>query len=156
MDLLVGLLQVKSRGFGFVSDEDEPSKEWYISASDMGGAMDGDRVMVRKKRATGGTREEGEIIRVLKRARTTVVGTLKTYTGYGFVAPDDKHLSMAIFVAGEHLYHAVDGQKVVVEITAYPDTTMQSASIQKKCSATVSLAANINSSMIISAILRVR
>ncbi len=127
MDLLIGLLQVKSRGFGFVSDEDEPTKEWYISAGDMGGAMDGDRVMVRKKRASGGSREEGEIIRVLKRARTTVVGTLKTYTGYGFVAPDDKHLSMAIFVAGEHLYHAVDGQKVVVEITAYPDTTMQSA-----------------------------
>ena len=41
--------------------------------------------------------------------------------GFGFVVPDDKKMNMDIFVAKEDSLGAVDGHKVVVEITDWPD-----------------------------------
>ncbi|MCY0874885.1 MAG: ribonuclease R [Firmicutes bacterium] len=120
MDLVAGSLQVKSRGFGFVVPLREGEGDLYVSATDLAGAMDGDRVLVRPKKVTGGARREGEIIRVVKRARQSLVGTLTTHGGFGFVQPDDKHLNQDIFIPGEALRGAVDGQKVVIGITAYP------------------------------------
>lgn len=127
MDLVVGTLEVKARGFGFVVEDEEGSPDMYIGASDMAGAMDGDRVIARPKKTFTGHSKEGEIIRIVRRARHTVVGQLRTFGGYGFVLPDDKHLNQEIFIPGEHLYHAVDGQKVVVEIKEFPDQTLHSA-----------------------------
>lgn len=120
MDLVAGRVQVKSRGFGFVVPLQEGIGDLYISAADLGGAMDGDRVLVRQKKVPGGARREGEIIRVVKRARQSLVGVLSTHGGFGFVQPDDKHLNQDIFIPGEALHGAVDGQKVVVGITEYP------------------------------------
>jgi len=120
MDLVAGRLQVKARGFGFVVPLKEGETDLYISASDLSGAMDGDRVLVRPKKTFGGTRREGEIVRVVKRARANLVGLLTTHGGFGFVQPDDKHLNQDIFVPGDALHGAVDGQKVVINITEYP------------------------------------
>lgn len=120
MDLVAGRLQVKARGFGFVVPLREGEGDLYISAADLGGGMDGDRVLVRPKKALGGARREGEIIRVVKRARQSLVGVLSTHGGFGFVQPDDKHLNQDIFIPGEALHGAVDGQKVVIAITEYP------------------------------------
>ncbi|MCY0902050.1 MAG: ribonuclease R [Firmicutes bacterium] len=120
MDLVAGRLQVKARGFGFVVPLKEGETDLYISASDLSGAMDGDRVLVRPKKTFGGSRREGEIVRVVKRARANLVGLLTTHGGFGFVQPDDKHLNQDIFVPGEALHGAVDGQKVVLNITEYP------------------------------------
>ncbi len=54
----------------------------YIHASDLGGALNGDKVLVRLKRPAGfdsrtGTkfRAEGEVIRILQRKVQHVVGT---------------------------------------------------------------------------------
>ncbi len=127
MDLIVGRLQVKARGFGFAIPLNRSLSDFYIAAADLADAMDGDRVLVRPIKGTGGARQEGEIIRVLKRAHHTIVGVLSTHIGYGFVQPDDKHLTQDVFVAGEDLLGAVDGQKVVVEITEYPTVARQSA-----------------------------
>jgi ribonuclease R len=124
MNLVVGKLQGKSKGFGFVIPED-PAKwpqDVYVAAGDMNGAMHGDRVIARINKKASGPRQEGEIIRILERATKTVVGTIVTMTGrYAFVTPDDKRLGQDIFVAEEDFNGAKEGQKVVVEITAYPE-----------------------------------
>ena len=127
MDLVVGRLQVKARGFGFVVPLEDGAPDVYISASDLGGAMDGDMVLARQRKIPGVLRKEGEIIRVTKRAHRAVVGLLTTHAGYGFVQPDDKHLNQDIFIPGDGLNGAVDGHKVVVEITEYAGNGVQSA-----------------------------
>ncbi|WP_407701297.1 ribonuclease R [Tumebacillus algifaecis] len=124
MNLVVGKLQGKSKGFGFVIPED--SVKWpqdlFVAAGDMNGAMHGDRVIARINKKGGGKRQEGEIIRILERATKTVVGTIVTMTGrYAFVTPDDKRLGQDIFLAEEDYNGAKEGHKVVVEITAYPE-----------------------------------
>lgn len=119
MNLVVGRLEVKAKGFGFVVPE-KGGADYFISPTDMGGALDGDRVIVRPNSKSGGERPEGEVIRVLKRSRTSVVGVLSTYGTYGFVKPDDKHLPQEIFIPLDAFGEAVDGQKVVVDILNYP------------------------------------
>jgi ribonuclease R len=124
MNLVVGKLQGKAKGFGFVIPEDPVKwpQDVFISAGDMNGAMHGDRVIARINRKAHGPRQEGEIIRILERATKTVVGTITTMTGrYAFLAPDDKRLGQDIFIAEEDFNGAREGQKVVVEITAYPE-----------------------------------
>ncbi len=119
MNLVLGRLEVKAKGFGFLVP-DQGGADYYVSPTDMGGALDGDRVILRPFPKTGGDRQEGEIIRVLKRARDSLVGVLSTFATYGFVKPDDKHLPQEVFIPVDALGNAVDGQKVVVEIVTYP------------------------------------
>lgn len=119
MNLVLGRLEVKSRGFGFVIPE-RGGQDYYVGPADMNGALDGDRVIIRPFPKTGEGRQEGEIIRILKRARESVVGLLSTYSTYGFVQPDDKHIPHEIFIPNEAMGQAVEGQKVVVKITGYP------------------------------------
>jgi len=124
MNLVVGKLQGKAKGFGFVIPEDNTKweKDLFISAGDMNGAMHGDRVIARINKKNNGPRQEGEIIRILERATKTVVGTITTMTNrYAFVSPDDKRLGQDIFLAEEDFKGAKEGQKVVVEIIAYPE-----------------------------------
>lgn len=126
MNLVVGKLQGKSRGFGFVIPDD-PAKwdrDLYVAAGDMNGAMHGDRVIARinKKGKGENARPEGEIIRILERATKTVVCTIVTMAPrYAFATPDDKRLGQDIFIAEEDFNGAKEGQKIVVEITAYPE-----------------------------------
>jgi len=124
MNLVVGRLQGKAKGFGFVIPEDSEKweKDVFIAAGDMNGAMHGDRVIARINRKANGPRQEGEIIRILERATKTVVGTITTMTArYAFVSPDDKRLGQDIFLDVEDFNGAKEGQKVVVEIIAYPE-----------------------------------
>ncbi|WP_201024901.1 ribonuclease R [Ferroacidibacillus organovorans] len=126
MDLVVGTLQVKQKGFGFLVPLHKSESDVYIGAADLGGAMDGDRVVARLKKNSGTGRREGEIFRVLKRAHTQIVGVIHTTGSLGFVRSDDKRLPREVVIPADQLNGAVDGHKVVVEITEFPEDVFQS------------------------------
>ncbi|WP_245920811.1 ribonuclease R [Melghirimyces profundicolus] len=123
LNLVRGRLQGNAKGFGFViPDADFPSdQDVFIHGNEMNGAMDGDTVLARvhsiKKE---GLRPEGEVVRILKRGRTEVVGTYTDSKHFGFVIADDKRLSSDIFIPKEAKNGAREGDKVVVELTGYP------------------------------------
>lgn len=124
MNLVVGRLQGKAKGFGFVLPEREADQRMgdvYIHAGDMNGAMHGDRVICRIHKKGNGARREGAIIRILERAVKTIVGTFAAHEHYGFVTPDDRRIGFDIFVHEQDRNGAADGQKVVVEIIHYPE-----------------------------------
>ncbi|WP_132995566.1 ribonuclease R [Sporanaerobacter acetigenes] len=122
MNLVVGVLEGNERGYGFVIPDDKEKADIYISAEDMNGALHGDKVIARiLKKGENGKREEGEILRVLSRANETIVGTFEHNKNFGFVLPDDSKISMDVFVSKADMNGAKTNQKVVVEITRWPE-----------------------------------
>ncbi len=129
-NLLIGTISRHPRGFGFLIIEDGEQEDVYIHASDLGGALNGDRVLVRLKRSAGfdsrtGTkfRAEGEVIRILQRKVQHVVGTFENSKHFGFVIPDDKRFGSDIFIAKDNMNGARNGMKVLVEIINWPEKT---------------------------------
>lgn len=123
LNLVRGRLQGNAKGFGFViPDADTPfEQDVFIHGNEMNGAMDGDMVLARiHSMKKEGLRPEGEVIRVLRRGRTEVVGTYTDSKHFGFVIADDKRLSSDIFIPKEGKNKAKEGDKVVVQLTDYP------------------------------------
>ena len=68
-------------------------------ANDLKSAMNGDIVLVRiTSRSEAGGRMEGEVVRIMERAVTQLVGTFQNHEVYGFVLPDDKRINRDIFI----------------------------------------------------------
>lgn len=122
MDLVRGRLQAHAKGFAFLIPDDREHPDVYIHANDLKSAMNGDTVLVRiSSKSVGGGKLEGEVVRVVIRAVTQIVGVFQNYETYGFVLPDDKRINRDIFVPKESFGGAVDGEKVVVRIVNYPE-----------------------------------
>lgn len=124
MNLVVGRLQIKARGFGFLTPDTPGEPDIYIPASDMNGALSGDKVMARiEKGSAHGMRREGKIIRVLERAANRVVGKFVRHRDHAFVTPLDKRFPQDVFIGAEDMLDAHDGYVVVAEITEFPTAT---------------------------------
>ncbi len=122
MNLVVGRLQGNERGYGFVIPDDEYVKDVFVSADGLGGAMHNDRVIARvTKKVIGDKRAEGEIIKVLKRANSTIVGIYESSRYFGFVVPDDRRVPGDIFIPKDEVNGAKPGQKVVAGIVKWPE-----------------------------------
>lgn len=122
MNLVVGKLQGHGNGFGFLIQDTPGVPDVFISADNMNSAMHNDRVIARLLgRSWDGPKQEGEIIRILSRANKTIVGTFDRGNRYGFVAPDENRISTDIFIPKGQEMNARTGDKVVVEITDWPE-----------------------------------
>ena len=122
MNLVRGRLQVHPKGFAFLLPDEEGLPDVYVHPSDLMGAMNGDTVLVRiSSKDPSGHRLEGEVVRIVKRAVTEVVGLFQSHESFGFVIPDDRRINKDIFVPREAFGGAVTGQKVVVRIVTYPE-----------------------------------
>ncbi|HKJ92094.1 MAG TPA: hypothetical protein VJ957_02945, partial [Longimicrobiales bacterium] len=121
LNLVVGRLQTIRSGAGFVLPEDDPGPDVFVSSDKLASALDGDRVVVRIERGRRGERREGRVIRVLERARTTVVGVYHPKVNYGFVAPEDRKMPRDVFVPPGQNGGASDGDVVVVQVADWGD-----------------------------------
>lgn len=97
----------------------------YVSAKNIGGAMNRDKVEVEIISNRRGRKPEGRIVAVVKRAIEQVIGTLKIYKKFAVVVPDKHNMQFDIIVPADKMAEAVDGDKVVVKIT---DWTRESPS----------------------------
>lgn len=120
---VVGVLEVKKQGLGFVQVP-ETGERVFIAPRFLGTAMHGDTVEVSlfalpRKKDDEGSLPEGEIIRVVQRARTHVVGTVERTRRAYIVVPDDRRVGTDVFIEPENLAGARPGDKVVVEIESW-------------------------------------
>ncbi|MDC3416191.1 ribonuclease R [Aquibacillus salsiterrae] len=125
MNLIRGKIQMHAKGFAFLIPDDEDQDDVYINHADLQSAMNNDRVLVRiDGRDELGKRPEGVVIRILERAVTELVGTYDDNGAFGFVIADDKRITNDIFIPKNASKGAVNGHKVIVRITKYPEARM--------------------------------
>lgn len=120
-NLIIGTFIGNERGFGFVEVEGQ-DEDIFISPSDVGASMNGDIVAVKiLNEKMDGKRAEGRVVNVLKRNTKTVVGTYTKSRNFGFVVPDEKKLFADIYIPKKLAKKVKNNDKVVVEITRYPE-----------------------------------
>ena len=117
-DILKGTFISNARGFGFVEIEGMET-DLFIPEERVNGAFHNDIVQVRLLPELTGKRREAEVIKILSRGTAQVVGTFQKGQNFGFVIPDNTKIATDIFVPVEWAKGAVDGHKVVVELTSY-------------------------------------
>lgn len=125
--IVKGKVIASAKGFAFVRPTE--GEDIYIAERDLNGAAHGDLVLVKIKSRNGGKygkkfstpkSENGEVLRVLERGLSRVVGVFLSRGVYDCVVPDDLRFTNEIFIAKENINGAQKNQKVVVEITRYP------------------------------------
>lgn len=99
----------------------DPARELYIEASDLGSAMSGDTVRVRvtNRRRTGGQRC-GRVVEVLERARVSFVGRYTEVAGQAIVELQGRTLIGSISVGDPGAKGVKPGDMVVVDIVQFP------------------------------------
>lgn len=122
MNIILGKLQTTQKGFGFVIPQNLVSEDIFIPVVELNGGMNGDLVFAKVTGSSeSGRKKEGTIIKIIKHANEKVVGTFESNESFGFVVPDDKKLSMDIYIARPDFNGAKSGHKVVVKITKWPE-----------------------------------
>lgn len=113
-----GIFSAHHRGFGFVTIEGRDG-DLFVPLDDTGDAMDGDTVQVIIDENGRGGRAEARVLKVLKHANETLIGTFEKNKSFGFVIPDNPRITMDIFIPQGKENGAVTGHKVVVKLDTY-------------------------------------
>ena len=119
-EYLKGTYSSTTKGYGFVSLEDENKTEVFVEEGNSLNAFTGDIVQVEIIKQAGEKKAEGKIVKIVKHEKDTVVGIFKNSKNFGFVIPDDKKINSDIFIPKSKFKKAKNNQKVVVKITKYP------------------------------------
>lgn len=117
-EALTGTFIGHPKGFGFVEVEGR-EEDLFISEEDMMGALHQDQVEVEVLPGKTGKRQEGKIVKILSHGMKEVVGTYQKSKNFGFVVPDNQRFGKDIFIPSERSKGAVNGHKVLAEITDY-------------------------------------
>ena len=121
---IIGVFNANEKGFGFVKPEEKERDEIYIPKGKTLDALNEDVVEVyidKKQNIESGKRIEGQIARVIRRGKDTLVGTFQYNKNFGFVVPDDKKFGTDIFISKKNFGKARNNHKVKVKITKYPE-----------------------------------
>ena len=128
---VTGKLHLTAKGFGFLSpDKPVSDGDLFVPDSHIGNALHGDRVRAavmhssRRGRSNGRSPYTARVVEVIERADTRLVGELIDRRGTFFVDADGKGKSLRVIIRDPGAKDAKAGDKVVVEITEYPDASM--------------------------------
>jgi len=115
-----GILDITAKGSGYVMCEDF-ADDIFIASNNINKALHNDEVelYVYKRRKRG--KLEGEITKVIKRARADYVGIIQINKNFAFVIADDAKMHKDIFVPINKTFKAKDGDKVIVKLEDWPE-----------------------------------
>ena len=124
MDLLHCRVMGHRDGYGFARPLQEEGDDLFLSAREMYQVFDGDEVLVAIAGVDRRGRADGQIVEVLSRAHTQVVGRYMEEGGIGFLVSHNTRIRNHILIAPNSKGGARHGQLVSVELTDYPSATL--------------------------------
>ena len=122
----IGLIPAKisrnKRNFGFAIPVKEGEGDIFIPKHDLGGAMNGDTVLVSitadQVSPEGAGSKEGRVVKILQRGSYRFAGTFEGSRRYGFVT--DTGAGEDFFIAREDMHGAKNGDRVVIKVREWP------------------------------------
>ncbi len=114
-----GVLDVKDKGFAFLSLDDEDGDDLYIAPNKLKDAMHKDRVLVKVEKSKRGLRKEGDVKRVLERHLSMLIGTVIKRGNRYEVISDEQNIKHRILIRKNGLNGAKEHDKVQATITRY-------------------------------------
>lgn len=118
----IGTIDATANGNGyFICDELE--RDVYIPSRNLNRALHKDTVKIYLYHRQKNSREEGDVVEIIKRAKTEFVGVVQLNNNFGFVIPDDSKMYADIFVPKNKLKNAEHGMKVLVKMIDWPENS---------------------------------
>ncbi len=119
---IIGIVSVTSKGVGYVAVEGFDD-DVLIEPQFMNTALHRDEVEIVLFPQEKGEKPSGEVVKILKRAKTKFVGAIEKKKGsvISFVVTDDKRMYVDIFLPPAETRKVKDGDKVFVEIKEWND-----------------------------------
>jgi ribonuclease R len=118
-DILEGKISMNASGSAYLVSTDLP-KDIYLSKNNTNKSLHLDTVKVRVIQGNGRS-IEGEVVEIVERFRTEFVGTIQISPKYAFFVPDSNKISIDFFIPLNNINGALDGQKVVAQLTDWKD-----------------------------------
>ncbi len=114
-----GTVEMTANGTGYLVS-DELQDEVFISNQNLHHALPGDEVMVNLYAHRKDRQLEGEVVKIIKRAKTQFVGKLSVSRNFAFLVTASKSVPYDIFIPLKKLNNAEHGQKAIARITDWP------------------------------------
>ncbi len=116
----VGNIDITLSGKAYFMCE-ELEKDIHIPNRNLNHALHGDTVRVYSyARLRSTAKPEGDVVEIIKRAKTEFVGIVQLNKNHAYVIPDDPRMHTDFFVALKNIKDAQDGEKVVVKLVEWP------------------------------------
>jgi ribonuclease R len=119
-NIITGRVDMKQTGKAYIIT-DELADDVFISANNTYHALNGDIVKVRLFPKRKERKIEGRIIEIIERKRKQFVGVIEHSGKYAFLIPDDVSVPIDIYIPGDSLKGAKNGEKAVARITDWPE-----------------------------------
>ena len=128
---VTGIIDMKQGGKAYVipqADENDPEvaknnmgEDIQIAPNNTNHALHGDTVRVLMFPQRKMHKPEGQVIEILHRARTRFVGVIQKQQRFAFMVSSSRTMNVDIFIHVDDLAGAEDGEKVLVEMTEWPE-----------------------------------
>ncbi len=118
---VVGTIDMKQGGKAYVIPHEEGREDIQISPNNTHHALHGDTVRVLMFPQRKLHKPEGQVVEILKRAKSRFVGVLQKQERFAFMVSDSRTMNVDIFIHVDDLGGAENGEKVLVEMTDWPE-----------------------------------
>ena len=116
-----GTIDMKQSGKAYVIPNEEGREDIQIAPNNTHHALHGDTVRVLMFPQRKMHKPEGQVVEILKRAKTRFVGVIQKQERFAFMVSDSRTMPVDIFIHIDDLGGAENGEKVLVEMTDWPE-----------------------------------
>ncbi len=118
---VIGIIDMKQGGKAYVIPEEEGREDIQIAPNNTHHALHGDTVKVLMFPQRKMHKPEGQVVEIIKRAKTRFVGVIQKQERFAFMVSDSRTMQVDIFIHNGDLGGAENGEKVLVEMTEWPE-----------------------------------
>lgn len=99
-NFIIGTVDMTADGSAYIVPEDEFEKDIFVAPRKLKNALHGDTVKAYVFAKKSGRKNDGEVVEIIKRAKSDFTGVIKISDRFAFVIADDKKMMHDIFEIG--------------------------------------------------------